>query len=93
MARQSAITHKESRAACSNAASRLLCGRRIAEVRYLTPEECWQLMWSFACVALVLDDGTTIYPARDAEGNEAGSLHGTSGKGEPFVLPETLCRT
>jgi len=40
-----------------------------------------------------LDDGTTVYPARDAEGNDAGALHGVSGDGTDFVLPEILCRS
>ncbi len=48
-------------------------------------------MWSFTGVVLVLDDGTTVYAARDAEGNEAGALHGVAGSGEEFVLPELLC--
>ena len=93
MAKRSGPSHDQFMTACNTEASRLLRGKRIVEVRCLTAEECRQLMWSFACVALVLDDGTTIYPAKDAEGNEAGSLHGTSSKGEPFVLPEVLCRT
>jgi hypothetical protein len=38
-------------------------------------------------VALVLDDGTTVYAARDGEGNDVGALHGVTGKGEEFVLP------
>ena len=49
-------------------------------------------MWSFTCVVLLLDDGTTVYPARDAEGNDAGALHGVAGDGTGFVLPEILCR-
>ena len=93
MARRSGPSHDQFMAACNTEASRLLRGKRILEVRYLTAEECRQLTWSFACVALVLDDGTAVYPAKDSEGNEACSLHGTTGKGEPFVLPEVLSRT
>ena len=29
-----------------------------------------------------------VYAARDAEGNDAGALHGVSKSGEEFVLPE-----
>ena len=78
-------------AAASAEARRLLLGRRIVEVRYLTDEECRHLMWSFAGVVLVLDDGATVYPAKDGEGNEAGALHGVAGDGKEFVLPELLC--
>ena len=44
-------------------------------------------------VVLVLDNGTTVYAARDAEGNDAGALHGVSKSGEGFVLPEILGKT
>jgi len=92
MAKRPKPSHDDFLAAASAEASRLLLGRRIAEVRYLTNEECRRLMWSFSAVALVLDDGTTVYPARDAEGNDGGALHGVAGNGEEFVLPELLCR-
>ena len=72
MAKRSGPSHDQFMVACNTEASRLLRGKRIVEVRYLTAEECRQLTWSFACVALVLDDGTTVYPAKDGEGNEAG---------------------
>jgi hypothetical protein len=75
-------------AACIVSARQLLLDRRIVEVRYLTPDECQRLMWYRTSVAIVLDDGTTVYAARDAEGNDAGSLHGVSKSGESFVLPE-----
>lgn len=86
-------THEQFMAACNQEARRILLNRRIVEVRYLTPDECRRQMWSFTGVALVLDDGTTVYPARDAEGNDAGALHGVAGDGMDFVLPEILCRS
>jgi hypothetical protein len=86
-------THQQFMAACNQEARRVLLNRRIVEVRYLTPEECGRQMWSFTGAAMVLDDGTTVYPARDAEGNDAGALHGVSGDGTDFVLPEILCRS
>ena len=45
-------------------------------------------MWGKTGVVLVLDNGTSFYAARDSEGNDAGALHGVSGTGEEFVLPE-----
>jgi hypothetical protein len=86
-------THQQFMGACNQEARRVLLNRRIVEVRYLTPDECQRQMWSFTGVAMVLDDGTTVYPARDAEGNDAGALHGVSGDGTDFVLPEILCRS
>ena len=86
-------THQQFMEACNQEARRVLLNRRIVEVRYITPDECLRQMWSFTGVAMVLDDGTTVYPARDAEGNDAGALHGVSGDGTDFVLPEILCRS
>jgi len=86
-------THQQFMAACNQEARRVLLNRRIVEVRYLTPEECGRQMWSFTGVVMVLDDGTTVYPARDEKGNDAGALHGVSGDGTDFVLPEILCRS
>ena len=73
---------------CNARARQRLLDRRIVAVRYLNPDECRQLMWGFASVVFMLDDGTTIYAARDVEGNDAGALHGVTKSGEEFVLPE-----
>lgn len=75
-------------AACNTVAHERLLNRRIVEVRYLNPDECQRLMWDRTSVAIMLDNGTTVYAARDAEGNDAGALHGVSKSGEEFVLPE-----
>jgi hypothetical protein len=79
-------------ASCNAVARQRLLNRRIVEVRYLNPDECQRLMWDRTSVVLVLDDGTTVYAARDAEGNDAGALHGVAGNGEEFVFPEILAR-
>jgi hypothetical protein len=75
-------------AACTTTARQRLLNRRIVEVRYLNPQECQRLAWAGSSVLLLLDDGTTVYVARDSEGNDAGALHGVSRSGEEFVLPE-----
>ena len=75
---------------CNAMARQRLLHRRIVEVRYLNPEECNGLMWDHTSIVLLLDDGTTVYAARDADGNDAGALHGVSGSGQDFVLPEIL---
>lgn len=88
MAKRPQRSRDQFMAACDSAARQRLLNRRIVEVRYLNPEECQRLMWDRTSVVLVLDDGTTVYAARDAEGNDAGALHGVSKSGEEFVLPE-----
>lgn len=68
-------------------AARRLAGRRIISVHYFTEEEMEAIGWSKAPVGLTLDDGTTIYPSKDDEGNEGGALHGCDPAGEMFCLP------
>jgi hypothetical protein len=88
MAKRQQPSHDEFMAACKAVARQRLLNRRIVEVRYLNPDECRRLMWDCTSVVFVLDNGTTVYAARDAEGNGAGALHGVAKSGEEFVLPE-----
>jgi hypothetical protein len=88
MPKRSPPTRDQFMASCNAVARQRLLNRRIVEVRYLNADECRRLMWDQASVAIVLDDGTTVYAARDAEGNGAGALHGVTQSGEEFVLPE-----
>jgi hypothetical protein len=88
MAKQRQPSHDQFMAACDTTARQRLLNRRIVEVRYLNPEECQRLLWDRTSVVFVLDNGTMVYAARDAEGNDAGALHGISKSGEGFVLPE-----
>ena len=90
MAKRPYPSQDEVIARCNAEARQKLLGRRIVEVRYLNAAECNQLMWSHTGVVLVLDNGTTVYAARDAEGNDAGALHGVTQSGEEFVLAEIL---
>lgn len=59
-------------------ASKLLRGRMITGVRYMTPKEAERLMWSTRSVVLELDNGMLIYPSHDDEGNDAGAMFTTS---------------
>ena len=88
MAKRPHPSHDQFMAACNETARQRLLNRRIVEVRYLNPDECRRLMWDRTSVVVVLDNGTKVYAARDAEGNDAGALHGISNSGEEFVLPE-----
>lgn len=90
MAKQPFLSRDQIMTRCNAMARQRLLHRRIVEVRYLSPEECRRLMWDHTSIVFLLDDGTTVYAARDAEGNDAGALHGVSGSGQDFVLPEIL---
>ena len=55
--------------------SKQLVGRKIVEVRWMTKEEADESYWDYQPVILILDDGTSIFPMSDDEGNSAGSLY------------------
>lgn len=60
-----------------SATTDVLVNRTIVSVRYLTEQERADLGFHFRCIVLVLDDGTLVYPSRDDEGNDAGTLFTT----------------
>jgi hypothetical protein len=53
-----------------------LVGRCIVAVRPMTKAELAREGWEEACIAVVLDNGTLLYPSRDDEGNAPGALFG-----------------
>lgn len=55
-------------------ARKLLVGRKIAYVEFMSAGQAAQLGWHHRPIILVLDDGTLIYPSADDEGNDGGSL-------------------
>jgi len=61
-------------------------GRRIVEVRVMSNEELeaegWDAQQFGSVPVFVLDDGTLIYPSRDAEGNGPGELFGSKTDGD-----------
>ena len=59
-------------------AQKHLVGRTIKAARYMTDEETEEQGWSRKAVVLELDDGTTIFPSHDDEGNGPGALFGES---------------
>jgi hypothetical protein len=40
----------------------------------MNEQEKEMLGWNNRCVIISLDDGTSIYPSKDDEGNDAGAL-------------------
>lgn len=61
-------------------AAKILLGRQITKVGYLSKKEVESLGWDHASLAIELDDGTTLWASRDDEGNDAGALFTTNDK-------------
>jgi hypothetical protein len=80
-------TNAENRARWTGYARKHLVGRTIVSADYLTDDECRDLDWSEAPVVLTLDDGTTLLPMRDDEGNGAGAISGETKAGESLLFP------
>lgn len=55
-------------------ASRLLVGRRIVVVRYMTEKEADHWMFDSRPLLIKLDTGLVLMPLRDDEGNDGGAL-------------------
>jgi len=58
----------------TEAAKGLLIGRTIKSVRYMGAKEVMELGWCSRAVVITLDNGVSIYPSMDGEGNGAGAL-------------------
>ena len=78
--------HKDARKHWEDKASKLLLGRKIVSVEWMTNQEADELDWSSRPVCMMLDDGTWIYPQRDDEGNDGGALFVAASK-EHETLP------
>ena len=55
-------------------AEKLLKGRTIKSVRYMTDKEMTEMMWNRKGVIMTLDNDTEVIVSSDDEGNDAGSL-------------------
>ena len=54
--------------------TKALVGKKIQTVRYMTSEEAKESGWCKQPLLIQLDDGLTIIPLQDDEGNDGGSL-------------------
>lgn len=54
--------------------AKMLEGRTIVKVRYLSEEEADDLDWYCRPVVMFLDNGEYIFPMADDEGNNGGAL-------------------
>ena len=55
-------------------AQKLLLGKKIVNVRYLSKEEMDDMGWYVRTVAFQTEDGIWFFPSRDDEGNDGGAL-------------------
>ena len=69
---------KKMRKDCQDKAEQILVGRKIVEVEWFSDEEAEKYMWYSKPIAMLLDDGTWIFPSADDEGNNGGALFTTS---------------
>ncbi len=56
---------------------KVLLGRRILKIRYMTKKEAEELGWDNRAIVIGLDNGTLIWPSMDEEGNNAGAIFTT----------------
>ena len=63
-----------------DSAKKLLLGKKIVDVRYMTHKETHDMMWSHRGIVIMLDDGTDFIPQCDEEGNDAGCLNFSNGQ-------------
>jgi hypothetical protein len=56
---------------------KVLLGRRILKVRYMTKKEAEEMGWDNRAIVIGLDNGTVIFPSMDDEGNNAGAIFTT----------------
>jgi len=64
-----------------------LVGKKIVDARYLTRTEAEGMGFHSRPIVLIMDDGSTYFPSKDDEGNDAGSLFGTDKNGENDDFP------
>ena len=67
-------------------ANKLLLGKKIIKVEYMSSKEADKGMWYSRPVRIILDDGTNILPMSDDEGNDGGALW-LGNKDKEDILP------
>ena len=77
-------TEQSTRDIWASEARKILVGRTIAAVRYMTEEEAADSDFDSSPIVIIFDDGSYIFPMRDDEGNDAGAL-ATSNEDTPTL--------
>lgn len=68
-------------------AAKVLVGRKIQSVGYLSKEECEDIGWFSRPIVITLDDGTIIFPVADDEGNDGGAIHYNKKGDNNYIIP------
>lgn len=59
----------------NNRISKLLVGKRIIKVEYMSEKDAKNLGIDFRPIQIGLDNGVWLTPMRDDEGNDGGAIH------------------
>ena len=68
------------------AAAKLLVGKRITRVEYMSSKEAEDTGWYSCPILIGLEDGSWLVPQSDDEGNNGGVI-GVSSKDDYKILP------
>jgi hypothetical protein len=68
-------------------AKHLLRNKTIVDVRYMTEKESNDSGWDQQGLVIVLENGVTLYPQRDDEGNGPGAIHAQLDEENYEILP------
>ena len=66
---------KELETQWQNSTRKLLVGKTVGHVRYMSDEEMEDFMWYKKPIVIIFTDGTMLIPQSDDEGNDGGSLY------------------
>ena len=69
------MTDKELTQYWNERISKILVGRKIVKVEYMTLEDAEEQDWYSRPVQIQLDNGVWLTPASDDEGNNGGAIH------------------
>lgn len=72
--KKKAHTDEELEKAWVDDTKKVLLGRKIIAISYLSKETAKEWGWYSRPILLQLDDGNYIFPSRDDEGNDGGAL-------------------
>jgi len=68
------MSNKELKTEWGRRATKHLVGKKIVQVRYLNKKEMDDLGWDQIPLVMFFNDGSYMFPSRDDEGNDGGSL-------------------
>lgn len=68
-----------------NLAAHALVGRTITAASYMSDKEMEEMGWDQRALVLRLDNGTTLIPMQDDEGNGPGAISASDGATYPVL--------